>query len=118
MSLVVCVAHKLLPRLTLVAALDVARICDLVPRPQSFSELVLPDKHKKIVEGLVKTHSRGARPVTDSAADKGNDKDGISGNGSRFVNDAAAEKDVEHREDLVRGKGKGVILLLHGRNGP
>jgi DNA polymerase III delta prime subunit len=53
---------------------------------------VLPRGHKDIVEALVKTHSRGDRPVRDAVGDEHNDR----------------------REDLVRGKGKGVILLLHG----
>jgi DNA polymerase III delta prime subunit len=53
---------------------------------------VLPRGHKDIVEALVKTHSRGDRPVRDAVGDEDNDR----------------------REDLVRGKGKGVILLLHG----
>jgi signal recognition particle GTPase len=76
----------------LIAALDVSQIRELRPRVQSFEQLVLPQKHKDIVEALVKTHSRGDRPVRDAVGDEDNDR----------------------REDLVRGKGKGVILLLHG----
>lgn len=78
--------------LTVLVGLDVARIGPLKPRVQSFEQLVLPKEHKKIVEGLVKTHSRGARPVQDAIGDD----------------------ETDRREDLVRGKGKGVILLLHG----
>lgn len=74
------------------AALDVSQIRKLRPQVQSFEQLVLPQSHKDIVEALVKTHSRGARPVRDAVGDE----------------------DTDRREDLVRGKGKGVILLLHG----
>lgn len=74
------------------AALDVGRIAELKPRPQSFRELVLPSRHKRIVEALVRTHSRGLHPVES----------------------AQGGEDVDRRDDLVRGKGKGVILLLHG----
>jgi signal recognition particle GTPase len=74
------------------ADIDVSQIKQLRPRVQSFEQLVLPQGHKDIVEALVKTHSRGDRPVRDAVGDEDND----------------------HREDLVRGKGKGVILLLHG----
>lgn len=77
---------------SLTADLDVSRIRQLRPRVQSFEQLVLPQSHKDIVEALVKTHSRGARPVRDAVGDE----------------------DTDRREDLVRGKGKGVILLLHG----
>lgn len=59
---------------------------------QSFRQLVLPKEHKDIVEALVRTHPRGPRPVQN----------------------AFGELETEHREDLVRGKGKGVIVLLHG----
>jgi SpoVK/Ycf46/Vps4 family AAA+-type ATPase len=74
------------------ADIDVSQIKQLRPRVQSFEQLVLPQGHKDIVEALVKTHSRGDRPVRDAVGDEDNDQ----------------------REDLVRGKGKGVILLLHG----
>jgi signal recognition particle GTPase len=74
------------------ADIDVSQIKQLRPRVQSFEQLVLPQGHKDIVEALVKTHSRGDRPIRDAVGDE----------------------DDDHREDLVRGKGKGVILLLHG----
>lgn len=59
---------------------------------QSFDDLVLQSDHKQLVQSLVKTHSTGTKPTSDSI--------GVSEN--------------DHREDLVRGKGKGVIILLHG----
>lgn len=44
------------------------------------------------MEGLVKTHSKGRKPV------KGAEGDGIEA----------------RQDDLVRGKGEGLIILLHG----
>lgn len=60
-----------------------------------FQKLVLPDGHKDIVRALVNTHA--ARQA--SAHSK-------------------AESGQSRREfDVVRGKGKGVIILLHGAPG-
>lgn len=54
-----------------------------------FDDLVIPNEYKRIVKALVKSHALGSRPV---------------------------EHGVTHRQqiDLVRGKGKGLIMLLHG----
>jgi hypothetical protein len=57
-----------------------------------FSDLVLPEDHKQIVRALVKTHARGPRPTSSN-------KD-----------DLLPPREV----DLVKGKGKGLIILLHG----
>ena len=59
----------------------------------SFDDLVLPGDHKRIMQALVKHHSRGPRPTSGK---------------SKAVSDFSA--------DLVRGKGRGLIILLHGRN--
>ncbi|EHK96227.1 hypothetical protein M7I_8081 [Glarea lozoyensis 74030] len=60
--------------------------------PDGFADLVLEEDHKQIVRALVKTHARGPR----SAPTK---KD-----------DSLASRDI----DIVKGKGKGLIILLHG----
>jgi ATP-dependent Lon protease len=59
---------------------------------QSFDNLVLKSEHKQLVQSLVKTHSTGMKPTSD----------------------AVGRSENNTREDLVRGKGKGVIILLHG----
>lgn len=61
-------------------------------RQQSFEDLILQEEHKQLVQSLVRTHSTGVKPTTESVGLGKNDR----------------------REDLVRGKGKGVIILLHG----
>lgn len=60
-------------------------------------ELIIPDEYKAMVESLVKNHPLGPKPVE----------------GTNEVNsDADARRDL--KEDLVRGKGKGLVILLHG----
>ena len=51
-----------------------------------FEDLVIPDEYKKIVKALVKSHALGSR----------------------------SENRDRQQIDLIRGKGKGLIILLHG----
>ncbi|CUS14986.1 unnamed protein product [Tuber aestivum] len=73
--------------------LDVTLMRDVPSRKEGFNSLVLPKGHRDLVEALVQTHSRGSRPTTGTV------------------------HDGEHEVDLVRGKGKGLIILLHGAPG-
>ncbi|KAF2136546.1 uncharacterized protein K452DRAFT_237314 [Aplosporella prunicola CBS 121167] len=57
--------------------------------PTAFDNLVLPEGHKNMVESLILQHFR--------------DKESLRGQ--------------SYRSDIVRGKGKGLILLLHGAPG-
>jgi SpoVK/Ycf46/Vps4 family AAA+-type ATPase len=75
----------------LIARLDVDNICDIVHATNNFDKLVLPKGHKEIVQALVETHFR------------------------KTVKDDKQQK--EHNFDLVQGKGKGLIILLHGAPG-
>ena len=84
----------MLPELTLfVVAVDV----DNLEQPKAseidmgFKQLVLPNDHKDILESQVREHFRKR--------------------GAQATN-IAAEDDM----DLVRGKGQGLILLLHGKS--
>lgn len=54
-----------------------------------FDDLVIPDEYKRIVKALVKSHALGSRRVENKDRDK-------------------------QQIDLIRGKGKGLIILLHG----
>ncbi len=54
-----------------------------------FDDLVIPDEYKRIVKALVKSHALSSRPGE---------------NESRYG----------QQIDLIRGKGKGLIILLHG----
>lgn len=72
--------------------LEVSLVEDIKERGSGFDSLVLPDGHKETLLALVQTHSKGKKPETGLKA--------------------------ENRQmDLVRGKGKGLIILLHGEPG-
>lgn len=62
---------------------------DIKPYRDGFKDLKLPGKHKNMVSSLVHNHFRNKK------AD---------------LND----REASHDSDIVRGKGKGLIVLLHG----
>ncbi|KAL8893492.1 MAG: hypothetical protein Q9192_005208, partial [Flavoplaca navasiana] len=72
------------------AQLNIRLVKDLPIKQDGFDQLVLPPGHKELVRALVKTHSRGSPPAS------------------------GLEEEKEHQVDLVKGKGKGLIILLHG----
>lgn len=69
------------------ATLDIGSVSQ-VYQTDAFRWLVLPKGHRKMLEGLVKSHSQHS---------------GL-----------AMEQSSAIETDLVRGKGQGLILLLHG----
>lgn len=71
------------------ASISIHLVRDLPIKQDGFDQLVLPDGHRDLVRALVKTHSRGSRPAYGSV-------------------------ETDHQVDLVKGKGKGLIILLHG----
>lgn len=73
------------------AKLHIDRITDIEDK-NSFDDLVIPEGHARSIKALVENHNRG--PGKDKETDH-----------------------VEVSMDLVRGKGKGVIILLHGEPG-
>ena len=72
--------------------LEVSLVEDIKDSGSGFDSLVLPDGHKETLLALVKTHSQG----------------------KTFEIGVRAEN---RHMDLVRGKGKGLIILLHGEPG-
>lgn len=72
--------------------LNVSLVEDIRQHTGGFESLVLPKGHKDTLLALVETHSRGTK------LDEG-------------------QKVAERQIDLVRGKGKGLIMLLHGEPG-
>ncbi|KAI0103757.1 hypothetical protein GGR51DRAFT_561689 [Nemania sp. FL0031] len=61
--------------------------------PNSFKDLMLPDRHKSTIQALVQVHENTATKTGD------------------------ASKTIGSSIDLVKGKGAGLILLLHGEPG-
>ena len=72
--------------------LDVNKIEPVELSTESFEQLQILPQYKRLVESQVSMHSTGIKPASDSVGKAEGDK----------------------REDLVRGKGKGLIILLHG----
>ena len=72
-------------------AFDISLVEDIKYSNLSFDRLVIPDDHKKIMQALVRHHTKGPRVAAE-----------IKG------------PDQEFSMDIVRGKGKGLIILLHG----
>lgn len=72
--------------------LDVSLLEDIKERGSGFDSLVLPTGHRETLLALVQTHAKGKK--------------------------LEVGHKVESRQmDLVRGKGKGLIILLHGEPG-
>ena len=73
-------------------AFDISLVEDIKYSNLSFDRLVIPEDHKKIMQALVQHHTKGPRR---RAAEM-------------------KEPDQEFSMDIIRGKGKGLIILLHG----
>ena len=73
-------------------AFDILLVEDIKHTHQGFDNLVIPEEHKKIMQALVRHHTQGPRIA------------------------AAEMKGIDHEfsMDIIRGKGKGLIILLHG----
>jgi SpoVK/Ycf46/Vps4 family AAA+-type ATPase len=77
--------------LTHIARLHIDRISPVRRDEKNFERLVLPKGYRSLVRALVETHFK--KP------------------------DMNAAEDARYNVDLVRGKGKGLIILLHGAPG-
>ncbi|KAL8650775.1 MAG: hypothetical protein Q9226_004999, partial [Calogaya cf. arnoldii] len=74
------------------AVLNMNFLKDRTPKPDEFNQLILPNGHAELIKALVHTHSQDPRSTVPST-------------------------DVSPRFDLVKGKGKGSIILCHGAPG-
>jgi len=74
-------------------ALDINNLSEIPPRSLTthFEDLVLPDGHRMLLQALIKNHVR----LPKQSSSDPNDAEGFS-------------------MDIVAGKGKGLIILLHG----
>lgn len=77
--------------LTHTARLHIDNISPIRRDENNFERLVLPKGYRQLVRALVETHFKKPDPN--------------------------AAKEARHNVDLVRGKGKGLIILLHGAPG-
>lgn len=83
------------------AALNMNFIKDRTPKPDGFEHLILPDGHTELIKALVHTHSQERFSTTPS----------------NECNESGVSKNVMPKFDLVKGKGKGLIILCHGAPG-
>lgn len=74
--------------------LNIENIRPLERHSDGFESLILPFGVARLVESLVKTHDPHTMP--------------------NFADSVCSQ---DHHVDLVRGKGKGLIILLHGAPG-
>lgn len=98
-------ADKSFPYLYIVI-LDVEKVEDIVTTNNStgvdgFADLVLPEGYKEIVRALVFTHAKVRKAIGSDGLTIGDEID----------------TDKQREFDLVKGKGKGLIILLHGAPG-
>lgn len=70
------------------ALLNVENFYSSNPNPDGFTDLKLPSGHKEMVQALVRSHSM------------------------KRVTNASINSNIDH--DVVTGKGRGLIILLHG----
>ena len=75
-------------------SLNLANLRPIQRHTEGFDSLILPDGVARLVEGLVQTHDP-----------------------QNIVPVPGATPEQKHQVDLVRGKGKGLIILLHGAPG-
>ncbi|KAI0165323.1 P-loop containing nucleoside triphosphate hydrolase protein [Hypoxylon sp. FL1284] len=78
----------------------------------AFDDLVLPERNKTLIKSLVDRHSLGSRPVEQKAQETKKDRPVVD------RADSQAEKRHESSQQdtlsIVKGKGRGLIILLHG----
>ncbi|KAJ9604442.1 hypothetical protein H2200_011278 [Cladophialophora chaetospira] len=78
------------------ASFAVANIEDIIQQDAGFDQLILPEGHRDTLLALVQTHAQAVRPTQEDMLHTSKQTDEL---------------------DLVRGKGKGLIILLHGEPG-
>ncbi|KAI9704612.1 MAG: hypothetical protein M1820_005525 [Bogoriella megaspora] len=85
-------------------ALDIDELSDpfldknwLQDSSAAFNDLVLPDTHKPLIQALVKNQTRNFKQAS-----------------RQRTSDTDPSNDSQTSIDLVRGKGRGLVILLHG----
>ena len=73
--------------------LDIDSIRPIQRHGEGFNALILPEGVPRLVEGLVQAHSPHKKNAAPASSEP---------------------EQEEHQVDVVRGKGKGLIILLHG----
>ncbi|KAJ8133033.1 hypothetical protein O1611_g591 [Lasiodiplodia mahajangana] len=86
---------------------DISFIKEITPNLKAIDNLVLPAKHKNLLMSLVDRHSLGSRPVEQKT---NADRPSIE----RMESRSSTGHGVGDTLSIVKGKGRGLIILLHG----
>ena len=73
-------------------AFDIGKVEDIKGSNRGFEHLILPGDHKRIMQALVQHHTKGPAPISAEVR----------------------RTDQEFSMDVIRGKGRGLVILLHG----
>ncbi|KAI1347023.1 hypothetical protein F5Y01DRAFT_330216 [Xylaria sp. FL0043] len=74
---------------------DMANLKEIPPLLNQFNDLKIPEKHKNMILSIVYEHFQ-----------------------KKKARQAAAQQGLEtHDQDFIRGKGRGIVILLHGAPG-
>ncbi|KAI0529920.1 hypothetical protein GGR58DRAFT_277234 [Xylaria digitata] len=87
---------------------DISFIKEITPNKKAIDNLVLPAKHKTLLMSLVDRHSLGSRPVEQKT---NTDPPPVERTDSQTPSTSHSAEDTL---SIVKGKGRGLIILLHG----
>ncbi|KAF2969485.1 hypothetical protein GQX73_g4034 [Xylaria multiplex] len=87
---------------------DISFIKEITPNKKAIDSLVLPTKHKTLLMSLVDRHSLGSRPMEQKT---NIDRPPIERTESQTLGASYSASDTL---SIVKGKGRGLIILLHG----
>ncbi|XXH01268.1 hypothetical protein Hte_007622 [Hypoxylon texense] len=90
---------------------DINLIKEISLNRQAFDDLVLPKHYKTLIKSLVDRHSLGSRPVEQKAQETKKDHPTVKRTDSQSAKQHEAGQDTL---SIVKGKGRGLIILLHG----
>ncbi|KAI1081441.1 P-loop containing nucleoside triphosphate hydrolase protein [Whalleya microplaca] len=87
---------------------DISFIEEISLNIEAFDDLVLPKNYRTLIKSLVDRHSLGSRPVEQKA-----EKDHPS---VKRPDSPSIQRENSHQDTLsiVKGKGRGLIILLYG----
>lgn len=72
-------------------------MADFITNKDIFDNLILPEDRTEIIKALVQSHKRNGSGIS-----------GLQGNNTA---------DMSYSADAVKGKGQGLLILLHGPPG-
>ncbi|KAH8704254.1 hypothetical protein BGW36DRAFT_404462 [Talaromyces proteolyticus] len=87
---------------------DINLIKEITLNKEAFDDLVLPESYKNLIKSLIGQHSMGSRPVEQKTEEE---RPVINRADSQLISEINSQQDTL---SIVKGKGGGLIILLHG----